>query len=145
MKCRIPDVEKKKLNASAELSLYELNQQLIEQLGPADAEGNEIRVPELKMHFTDYVNATNNIYYMFLCKEQSYYTLFKFPEVKDEEVFNRCWKEFSDIINSVGKFYNYHVDLVDKQGIEVWVAPEGQEKPSCYLFFAYDAGVVEVM
>ena len=145
MKCNIPKGEKQKIDASAEMSLYELNQQLIDQLGPADQEGNEIRIPELKSHFSDYVGCKNNIYYMLLCKEQSYYTIFKFPKEKNEEVLERCWLEFNDIIASIGRFYNYHIDPVEKQGLELWIRPEGQDKPICYLFFAYDAGVVEVI
>ena len=41
-------------------------------------------------------------------------------------------------------FYNYHIDPTDPQGIEIWIKPENLDKPICYLFFAYDAGIVEV-
>ena len=67
-------VEEEILNGDGpKISLYELNRQLIANLNPYNSE----QLEEKKQLFREWTVKTNfDNYYMFLCKELSYYTVF---------------------------------------------------------------------
>jgi len=77
-------------------------------------------------------------YYMLLCKDYNYYTVFEYK--------SGCGESFVyvvlDIIKSLG---NIHSIEINGDGIlEIWIAPNDDENQEIYAFFLfpYDNGVV---
>ena len=137
MKCRIPEQEAAgKLNGNIQMTAYDLNKQLILSLGPIkDKELNKFR-----SDFADYVKEIEDKFFMLLCKEQSYYTIFDYTSRNENYLFADILLE---VIDAVGSFYNYNIDE-ENGGVELWIKPEDKEEVFVYYFFPYDAGVVEV-
>lgn len=137
MKCRIPEQEAAgKLNGNIQMTAYDLNKQLILSLGPIkDEELNKFR-----SDFAGYIREIEDKFFMLLCKEQSYYTIFNYTSRNDSYYFADVLLE---VIEAVGSFYNYSIDE-ENGGVELWIKPEDKEEVFVYYFFPYDAGVVEV-
>lgn len=137
MKSRIPEQEVAgKLNGDIQMTSYDLNKQLILSLGSIKDE----ELDKFKNIFSDYIEKNQDEYFMLLCKEQSYYTVFHYEPRNRVDSFTNILLE---IINSVGEFYNYNIDKATG-GIEIWIKPEGKEEVFAYYFFPYDAGVVKI-
>ena len=137
MKCRIPEQEVAgKLNGNIQMTAYDLNKQLILSLGPIkDKELNKFR-----SDFAGYIREIEDKFFMLLCKEQSYYTIFNYTSRNESYYFADVLLE---VIEAVGSFYNYSIDD-ENGGVELWIKPEDKEEVFVYYFFPYDAGVVEV-
>lgn len=137
MKCRIPEQETAgKLNGNIQMTTYDLNKQLILSLGPIkDKELNKFR-----SDFAGYIREIEDKFFMLLCKEQSYYTIFNYTSRNESYYFADILLE---VIEAVGSFYNYSIDE-ENGGVELWIKPEDKEEVFVYYFFPYDAGVVEV-
>lgn len=137
MKCRIPEQEAAgKLNGNIQMTAYDLNKQLILSLGPIkDKELNKFR-----SDFAGYIREIEDKFFMLLCKEQSYYTIFNYTSRNESYYFADVLLE---VIEAVGSFYNYSIDE-ENGGVELWIKPEDKEEVFVYYFFPYDAGVVEV-
>lgn len=137
MKCRIPEQEAAgKLNGNIQMTSYDLNKQLILSLGPI----KDDELDKFKNDFNDYLNNIKDKYFMLLCKELSYYTVFSAFYAYNLDNFTETLLE---IIESIGEFYNYNIDE-ENGGIEIWIKPEDKEEVFVYYFFPYDAGVVEI-
>lgn len=112
------------------MSNYEANQQIISQLPPMNAEEQGKCLNEIE----DYFNKTNNIHYMLLCKEFSYYTLFEKASYSE---FKNLSIAVLTVLSELGIVRTYHINDND---IELWVTVDG--KTHCFHLFAYDLGVV---
>lgn len=130
MKCNLPKQEK--ANGNLQMNLYDLNKQIINQLADASVEDLE----SAKQTIADYYNECRGIYYMMLCNELKYYTLFHvtpgLPNVFEDEVIE-CLVEFADSIKVIDK-------TEDQQAIEIWITKD-EEAYVMYLF-NYDRGVI---
>jgi hypothetical protein len=114
------------------MNIYDLNKQLISQCPCLDKE----QMCDAKDTINDYGKNTNNKYYMLLCKDISYYTLFNIDfETSALEDFGSVVLDCATDIGAIKA-----VDQVE-EAIEIWVHPEGGEPLVMYLF-AYDMGVV---
>lgn len=117
-----------KVNGGINLSLYEMNKQVISQL--PEIEDIAVLTPIRK-----YKNKDGK-YFMLLCRDLNYYTLFVIDlesDVRIEQEVLECLKELGRI-KSVEEFE-------DKNLVEIWVQPEDSD-PVVMYFFNYDRGVI---
>jgi hypothetical protein len=116
-------------NSGIELSLYDLNKQIIAQLS----------------EFNDYISASKSIdqlyeihenqFFMLYGQEISYFTLFEIIDDTKfaEEVFS-CLKDIG-VIKAI--------DLTEnKEAVEIWIMYNNE--PTCLYLFPYDRGIIEV-
>lgn len=114
-------------------TLYDVNKQIISQLPTPTDEDIEIA----KDLVDTFVEEKNNQYYMLLCKEKSYYTLFNIEPPSLEPLsgilLDECIPNFGNL-----KCVN---ETDDKTALEFWVEIDG----NIYVayFFPYDEGVIK--
>lgn len=103
-----------------------------------------------KLSSFEYATALNNIikyfdktrgYYMFLCREQYNYTLFK---IKNENhspqtavtILQECIDNRGDILS---------IDYISEtDAYEIWILNYQTQEPDCYYLFHYDEAIIEV-
>ncbi len=118
------------------VSLYDMNKQIVSQLPALNEEG----IKEAKQIIRDYVYSEQHEddYYMLLCHELKYFTVFANDiECSREEVIENV---IIDCLNSVGEIKSIE-PTEDKEAIEIWITePEG----GTYVmyFFDYGRGIV---
>lgn len=118
------------------VSLYDMNKQIISQLSALDEEG----IKEAKQIIKDYVYSEKHEddYYMLLCHELKYFTVFASDlECGPDEIIENV---IIDCLNSVGEIKSIE-PTEDKEAIEIWITePEG----GTYVmyFFDYGRGIV---
>ena len=115
------------------MTIYDLNKQIISQMGVLDEEG----YTKAKDDIRGLAIRTNARYFMLLCKDISYYTLFHI-DIMSEELVDLD-DEVIDCIHDIGAIKS--VEPVDG-ALEIWAHPVEGEPVAMYLF-PYDAGVVE--
>lgn len=130
-------------------TLYELNQQIIAQMPALDADG----VRECSGKILKYLEEHVNSYYMLLCKELSYYTIFHITSAKtapngnviiSRGALHDLTEEIIDIISSLGDVRVIETDNND--AIAIWSSFQSEETGAihCFYLFPYGRGVVEV-
>lgn len=120
----------------AEVSLYELNQQLIAQM----PEYNEKKWTDAKLIVADWYNKHKDNYYMLLCHECNYYTLFDMT--RKNAIGADLAYELQDTIRYVGAVHDISVDTNDM--IAVWAKWRDTDNVHCFYLFPYGQGVVHV-
>lgn len=125
--------EEIKTNGNLSLSAYEINKQVISQLPPLSAE----ELAEKKILIRDFMINTQNKYFMLLCRDINYYTLFHLDvyENTDERLEDILFAECAMFIGDIKA-----VDPTDDGAIEIWVTNETDTY--AMYFFPYDAGVI---
>ncbi len=126
--------------SSLGLTMYDINKQLISQLPILNQEQQLEAIDSIQK----FLNESNNHYYMLLCKEISYYTVFV---LKDESM---CPQQFSLAVDEILACAEYIGDIKsvnrdnDADGIEIWVHPRKEDsEPIVMYLFGYDAGIIE--
>lgn len=118
------------------VSLYDMNKQIISQLPTLNVEG----IKEAKQIIKDYVYSKEHEddYYMLLCHELKYFTVFTNDlECSPDEVIENV---IIDCLNSVGEIKSIE-PTEDKEAIEIWITePEGNTY--VMYFFDYGRGIV---
>ena len=120
----------------AEVSLYELNQQLIAQMPEYD----EKKWTDAKLIVADWYNKHKDNYYMLLCHERNYYTLFDMT--RENVIGADLAYELQDTIRYVGAVHDISVDTNDM--IAVWAKWHDTDNVHCFYLFPYGQGVVHV-
>lgn len=132
MNCRIPK-EETKASGNLQMNLYDLNKQIISQMPTLDEDGIDLAL----MTIAAYIKNTDNKFYMLLCKDVNYYTLFSISTTITEpyacEEVLACASDWG-VLKSV--------EVNDNDAVEIWVQDEQGEAMVMYLF-PYDMGVVE--
>ena len=134
MKCNLPEEKQEKVSGNFGMSLYDINKSIFKSL-PAMSETT------MGEHFDRYVvpllSNTCSHYYMLLCNELKYYTLF---HVIDDyphrsvvyELFD-CLKDFCDNVKDIS--------LTEAEdAIEIWFTKD--EETYVMYFFDYAGGVI---
>lgn len=114
------------------LSAYDINKQLIGQLQIMD---NDV-INEKKKMIRDFVDKEHNQFYMLLCRDVNYYTLFAIDvKLADECVDDAVIECATDLglIKSIEP-------TEDGRAIEIWVS--NSEDTYVMYFFPFDAGVI---
>lgn len=129
-------LEKAKVNidsSGVEMSLYDLNKNIMSQLPPLSQE----QIAELKELILTFDDNIDNTYYMLLCREKNYFTLF----VKNGCLgINTINESVIDCLYDLGDIVSGEITK-DKMAIEFWVKTD--KDAFCVYFFGYDNGVVE--
>lgn len=116
------------------MTLYDLNKSLINQLMPLD----DTELYEAGEDILAFCEENRNKYYMLLCHELRYFTLFNYYVVTDrplpniEEEVIACAHDIGSIVSVENK----------DDAIEIWVKTEEDEVYVMY-FFPYDRGVIK--
>lgn len=110
------------------MSLYELNQNIINQMPKMTKE-------EIKEKLDD-CQKKDCKYFMLLCKEYNYYTIF----AKQALYTNSLKDVLFEIITELGEIYS--IEKTEDEAYEIWIKPIEKENPLAFYFFSYDEGVV---
>lgn len=131
-------VEAKTDGTGLELSLFDMNAQIIKQQGPLDEDGMKNAEGILEDYFNFSIKAQ---YYMLLNHKKSYYTVFNITDSWDWN-----YETFSHAVIScasdLGKIHSV-ARTEDNQAIEIWVCDE-DDTMHCLYLFNYDKGIVKV-
>ena len=114
------------------LNLYDLNKQILEQLSALSQEDIENKRKMLK----EFLEETNNDYYMLYGKEISYFTLFVkhlLTSEKFEDLVIECLENIG-VIKSI----EY---TEQKDAVEIWITTQ-ENNTTCLYLFPYDNGIV---
>lgn len=129
-------MENKKIKGKSEiaLSLYEMNQNIISQLPSYD----KIKIQDLQNRLNQFDEKyKDSNYFMFLCRQKNYYTVFKREKPVNEQ-FASLGESVITIIQEMNKYIATDEDANDHY--EIWLRDE--EGVEDYLLFPYDDGVV---
>jgi len=118
-------------NNKIELSLYEMNRNIISQMAP-------INVSNKTSELREFLENSKNEYYMLYGKEISYFTLFLTKErkaIKVMEVLKEC-------LENLGKVIVFEMTELE-DAIEIWIR-NSEDEITCLYFFPYDLGVERI-
>ena len=123
----------------ASIELYELNRSIIEQQGPME-NGYAKKMTLLQ----DFVNRTNNQFYMMYGKEIGYFTVFvrNLPAGTPYDLERLDMAVFECLLN-VGPVYSVEL-TTEKDAVEIWVKDAERDLLTCMYLFPYDNGVVRL-
>ena len=120
------------LNTDLQLTMYDLNKQVISQLPTL----GEDELTQAWLTIDNYVQACSAKYFMLLCNDIRYYTVFALLGTGEQ-----CATEVLDCISNLGALKSVGL-TEDEAAIEIWFQPEG-EQPFAAYFFNYEGGVIE--
>lgn len=111
-----------------------MNKNVMKQVKPA----NEEKIEEIKKELIKFENKFKaNKYYMLLCKDYNYYTIF-------HKTGTFVYKSFSlavlDILSEIGDLIA-GATTADKNAVELWI--KIADEAYCFYLFPYDKGIVE--
>lgn len=118
------------------VSLYEMNRQLIAQMKPYGADEMETA----KTLLAEWTTKNVDTYYMFLCHDVRYFTLFDFT--RHGAVFGEFIDEFFEVLKDFNQIFDISIDT--NGVIAVWANWEDDELPYCFYLFPYGKGVIRV-
>ena len=147
MKCNLPEEykHKSKPQGSMSISMYDLNKSMVAQMPPMTDEARK----EHNKQFEDFYMNTGNNYYMLLCKELSYYTLFH----QDDLNVDNFAETVDEMLGYLGEWITWNYSDDSHTSIEYWVkvcrdndddSDDSEDDIYCVILFPYDQGVVEV-
>ena len=128
-------------------TLYDINKNLVEK------NVNILTNEELKNKkdlIIDFINNTNNAYYMLLCNEKKDYTIFhRNQKLKNGEFLDRSEGYTGEYLETVlideclpNRGYTKSIELTEnKDAIEIWISID--DDSYCYYFFPYDNAIIE--
>ena len=115
------------------MNMYDINRQIISQMKPLSAD----TLNSKKKTVLNYIDLTDNVYFMLLCRDINYYTLFARQNTNEELLEDIL---IDECLPQLGKIMS--IELTEDQGaIEIWTMDEENEVHASY-FFAYDIGVI---
>lgn len=121
------------------VTLYELNQTAVDSLPTVD----DYQITSCELKVEDYVKNKNNKYYMLLCNELKYYTLFVDDSgAKDAEAPTHL--EMMNCLRKLGDIKSVE-PTEDNGAIEAWVQCFGDNVSHVFYFFGYDLGVINCL
>lgn len=120
-------------DSDIQMSLYEMNKQLIAQLPTLEG----IKLDEARLTLSHYVNGLEHSdeYYMLLCYDLRYFTMFARDQKYEENIVDAIM----DCLSYVGEIKSVE-ESEDGQAIEIWIVSEGEAY--VMYFFDYGRGVV---
>lgn len=135
-------MEEKEKETTFELgTLYDVNKNIIQNSKKLSQGVINSKKEEIK----NFLEKTNNEYYMLLCHERRDYTLFDLGYETYHAYKEKCKKAADVLIDECLKNRGEvrGIDITkDKQAIEIWISIEGDSY--VYYFFPYNEGVVDI-
>lgn len=119
------------------MTLYEINQAAYKSLSPLTNEQLDEQEKKLSEHLRTHMSK----YYMMLCNEKRYYTLYTWDSHHSfyKNTDKMAW-EIMSITKSIGAIKG--IEFLENGAVEFWV--EADEECHVYYLFDYERGVVEV-
>lgn len=125
-------------NDIVEMTLYDMNAQIIKQLPNHD----DTQIQEDITLINTFDKDKQARYYMLLCKEYNYYTIFNYVKTWGIKI-NRLGENVIDCLNNVGTIRACDYDnITNPTAIELWVSID-DDTVHCFHLFPYDVGIVE--
>ena len=120
----------------AQVNLYQLNQDIMSNQPALSGDG----VRKGQLEFFDWISKQpdNPKFYMLLCHELNYYTVFHINDTATKEDF---WNELYDIAKELGTLKAMEID---SGCFSIWVDWPQDNISHLFYLFPYDRGVVEV-
>ena len=150
MKCRLPQAytdkyRHKNTGRQPQMTLYDLNKQMVRQMTPMN---EELEKEHSEKVLTPFVEQTNNQYYMLMCKELSYFTIFHRNENSEKDFYTTI----KELLSEHGTLITACWDNDEQRNtVEYWMKINTpiENNPDyseifCFILFPYDQGVVEV-
>lgn len=120
-------------------TLYEVNKNLVQN---AEKELTEGVLNSKKEIVKNFVNKTNNYYYMLLCNERKDYTIFHINNIcNDKKPMELSLCLIDECLKNRGEIRGIDITK-DKGAIEIWLSIDGEAY--VYYFFPYDSALVEI-
>lgn len=119
------------------LSVYDMNKQIVSQLGAADDISLLTPVRKFKNK--------GGKYFMLICRDINYYTLF--ATIGDDKIPlespERIEKEVLACVKDIGELRSAE-EIEGTEAVEIWVQPKEEygSDPLVMYFFNYDKGVI---
>ena len=144
---RLKRKHNKKVAQVAIGTLYDLNKGVIEKNVKALTQEELNNKKDL---IIDFINNSNNEYYMMLCNERKDYTIFhRNKKNGDGEFLDRCEGYTGDYFEKVlieeclpNRGQTKSIEWTeDKGAIEIWISIDGESY--CYYLFPYDTAIIE--
>ena len=120
-------------NVNFGMNLYDLNKNIISQL---ESLTNAEIIEKVNTVIENFRIKTYNNFYMLLCRDFNYYTLF----AKGEGDMTNFSNTVMEIITELGDIYS--IEETSENIIEIWIKPVGEESPLAFYLFPYENGVV---
>ena len=120
----------------AQMTLYQFNQNIMSSQPALSGDG----VRKGQLEFFDWISKQpdNPKFYMLLCSELNYYTVFHINDKATKEDF---WNELYDIAKELGTLKAMEID---SGCFSIWVDWPQDNISHLFYLFPYDRGVVEV-
>ena len=120
----------------AQMTLYQFNQNIMSSQPALSGDG----VRKGQLEFFDWISKQpdNPKFYMLLCSELNYYTVFHINDKATKEDF---WNEFYDIAKELGTLKAMEID---SGCFSIWVDWPQDNISHLFYLLPYDRGVVEV-
>ena len=120
----------------AQVNLYQLNQDIMSNQPALSGDG----VRKGQLEFFDWISKLpdNPKFYMLLCHELNYYTVFHINDTATKEDF---WNELYDIAKELGTLKAMEID---SGCFSIWVDWPQDNTSHLFYLFPYDRGVVEI-
>lgn len=115
------------------MTLYEINQQGYKSLSNMIKSDVDKAIKEL----AENINSLNGKYFMMVCNELHYYTLFTWRGDIYKSYFMA--EEVIDVAKTLGNIKDIEVQ---NDHTKIWI--ENNDECHAYIFFNYDKGVIEV-
>lgn len=135
---KILDFKPKEKKTQGDLTagtLYEMNQQLMQNMKPL----THLEIASLQSKIEDWFNMIIDTYAMLLCHERRDYTIFHLYETENVNPPAVAAKEFFNCLNDRGEILA--IDEADGNAWEIWLRIDNI--PYCYYLFRYDDAVIE--
>ena len=129
----VPEGNGETSNAEGGINLYQMNQMLVAQMPIMTDE----KVRDCGGKLLEQFYCSAHKYYMLLCKDYNYYTVFQQMRSGGGEPFV---SEVIDIIQSIGDVYS--IEINDDGVLEFWIKPNDDATPRAFYLFPYDNGVI---
>ena len=117
-------------------TLYDVNKTLVEKQEKKLSEGILNSKKEIVKNF---IEKTNNVYYMLLSNERKDYTIFKLTSKDNSMELSKCL--IDECLFNRGEIRGIDITQ-DKGAIEIWMIIDNEAY--VYYFFPYDAALVEI-
>lgn len=115
------------------ITQYDLSKSIVSQLPELD--------PSTRISFiNDYIDKTENVFYMLYGKEINYFTILYLNKQSHLEIENPG-EVVIECLSNIGKIRAIELDE-DNGALEMWVM--NKDEPTCLYFYGYDDGIVEI-
>lgn len=116
---------------------YEINKDLVEKY---EKELTDTQLDDKKDNIIDFLENTENTYYMLLCNDRKDYTVFNLKNEKAKSEMEATKVLVDECLKNRGIIKSIELTK-NKDAIEIWLSIDGESY--CYYFFPYDNAVIE--